>query len=90
LYLPAGGNAQVGQETQLTFSRDKKPVNIKNMTGFVSQVEFADGKVWVPNRDSLAKASLDKVMPPSAEEQRLTEIYRTRGLQALIQELKQY
>ena len=52
LFLPAGKTASVGQDTQLTFSRDKKPLNIQKMTGFVSQVEFADGKVWVPNRES--------------------------------------
>lgn len=90
LYLPAGKSAQMGQDTQLTFSRDKKPVNIQSMTGFVSQVEFADGKVWVPNRESLAKVLLDKVMPPSAEEQRLTNLYRTRGPNALVEELKKF
>ena len=90
LYLPAGKTAQVGQETQLTFSRDRKPLNVAGMTGFVSQVEFADGKVWVPTRESLSRVMLDKVVPPSAEEQRLTEIYRTRGLPALIEELKKF
>ena len=90
LYLPAGKSASVGQDTQLTFSRDHRPVNIRKMTGFVNQVEFADGKVWVPNRESLSRMMLDKIMPPSAEEQRLCNIYRTRGLPALIQELKKF
>ncbi|HWC95158.1 MAG TPA: hypothetical protein VG456_00375 [Candidatus Sulfopaludibacter sp.] len=90
LYLPAGKSAQVGQETQLTFSRDKKPVNVQGMTGFVSQVEFVDGQVWVPNREDLSRVMLDQVMPPSAEEQRLSDIYRTRGLNGLIEELKKF
>ncbi|MDR3699488.1 MAG: hypothetical protein P4L56_07630 [Candidatus Sulfopaludibacter sp.] len=90
LFLPAGKSASVGQDTQLTFSRDRKPVNIQKMTGFVSEVEFTDGKVWVPNRESLTRMMLDKVMPPSAEEQRLSNIYRTQGLPALIQELKKF
>ncbi len=90
LFLPAGKSASVGQDTQLTFSRDRKPVNIQKMTGFVSEVEFADGKVWVPNRESLSRMMLDKIMPPSAEEQRLCNIYRTQGLPALIQELKKF
>jgi hypothetical protein len=90
LYLPAGKSAQVQQETQLTFSRERKPVNVQSMTGFVSQVEFADGTVWVPTRDNLTRVMLDKVVPPSAEEQRLTEIYRTRGLNGLIEELKKF
>ena len=42
------------------------------MVGFVNQVEFADGKIWVPNRQNLDNALLLKVLPPSAEEQRLT------------------
>ena len=70
--------------------RDSKPVNMQKMTGFVSQVEFADGKVWVPNRESLAKPMLDKVVAPSAEEQRLGNVYRTKGLPGLIQELKKF
>jgi hypothetical protein len=60
------------------------------MTGFVSQVEFADGKVWVPNRQSLENTTLLNVMAPSAEEQRLTDIYRKRGLDALIAELNKF
>lgn len=90
LFLPAGKTAQVGQDTQLTFFRDRRPVNIGAMTGFVSQVEFADGKVWVPNRASLERTALDQVMPPSAEEQRLSDIYRTKGPQALIEELRKF
>jgi hypothetical protein len=90
LFLPAGKSASVGQDTQLTFSRDRKPVNIQKMTGFVSEVEFTDGKVWVPNRESLSRMMLDKIVPPSAEEQRLCNIYRTQGLPALIQELKKF
>ncbi|SPE38042.1 conserved exported hypothetical protein [Candidatus Sulfopaludibacter sp. SbA3] len=90
LFLPAGKSAQMGQDTQLTFTREKKPVNIQGMTGFVSQVEFADGKVWVPNREGLAKLLLDKVMPPSAEEQRLSNLYVTKGVDALILELKKF
>ena len=90
LFLPAGKSASVGQDTQLTFTHDHKPLNIRKMTGFVSQVEFVDGKVWVPNRESLAKASLDHVVPPSAEEQRLCNIYVRQGLNGLIQELKKF
>lgn len=90
LYLPGGEKASIGQDTQLTFSHDHKPVNIQKMTGFVSQVQFVDNTVWVPNRDSLSKLMLDKVIPPSAEEQRLSNIYLKLGLDGLIQELKKF
>ena len=36
------------------------------MTGaLVGQVEFADGKVWIPNREALAGAQLLGVLDPS-------------------------
>lgn len=90
LYLPPGKNASVVQDTTLTISRNDKPVNIQEMTGFVSLVQFADGKVWVPTRQNLESTALDKLLPPSAEEQRLSDIYRRKGLTALVDELKKY
>ena len=53
LYLPPGQRARVLQESTLNFSSNGQPVNVRKMTGFVNQVEFADGKVWVPNRQNL-------------------------------------
>jgi hypothetical protein len=90
LYLPPGRTARVLQETALRFSRSGQPVPIQSMTGFVSEVQFADGKVWVPNRQNLENAQLLKVLPPSNEEQRLSDLYRTKGLAALIEELKKF
>ncbi len=90
LFLPAGKTAKVEQDTALRFSRNGKPLNIQSMTGFVSQVEFADGRVWVPNRQNLDQELLHKVLPPSAEEQRLTDLYRRKGPEALMEELKKY
>ena len=60
------------------------------MTGFVSQVEYTNGQIWVPNRASLENTQLLRVLAPSPEEQRLTDLYRTRGLKALMDELKKY
>jgi hypothetical protein len=33
---------------------------------------------------------LQKVLPPSAEEQRLTELYRKRGIELLVLELAKF
>jgi len=88
LYLPPGQSARILQESSLNFSSNGQPVNVRKMTGFVSQVEFADGKVWVPNRQSLENPVLQKVMAPSNEEMRLSSIYLRKGLDALVQELK--
>ena len=38
------------QETTLNFSSKGQPVNVQKIVGFVNQVEFSDGKIWVPNR----------------------------------------
>jgi len=88
LILPPGRSARLLQETTLNFSAKGQPVNVSKMVGFVNQVEFADGKIWVPNRQD--NALLLKVLPPSAEEQRLTDIYRKRGIDALAAELGKF
>ncbi len=88
LYLPARGTARVLQDQALDLSRNGRPLKIVSMTGFVSQVQFSDGKVWAPSRQDLDNPAIRNALPPSAEEQRLTDIYRTRGLDALMQELK--
>lgn len=90
LYLPPGKTARLLQDTELRFTRGGAPVTVQKMTGFVSQVEFADGKVWVPNRQNLESTALLKIVAPSAEEQRLTDLYRRKGLTALIEELKKF
>ncbi len=89
LYLAPGKRASVLQENTLKlFSNGGQPANVQKMTGFVSQVEFTDGKVWVPNRQNLDL--LGQMAAPSAEEQRLANMYRKKGIDALIEELKKF
>jgi hypothetical protein len=90
LYLPAGQTARVLQDQALALSRDGQPLKIRGMTGFISQVQFADGKVWVPSRQNLDDPVLKKTVPPSAEEQRLTDLYTRKGLEALVDELRKF
>ncbi|MBZ5583768.1 MAG: hypothetical protein LAQ30_16465 [Acidobacteriia bacterium] len=90
LYLPPGKTAKVLQDTALRFSRGGRPVDVQRMTGFVSMVEFADGKVWVPNQEDLEGNSLRRLLAPSAEEQRLMDLYKRKGLAALVEELQKY
>lgn len=86
LFLPPGRKGRVLQDTSLRFSRNAgEPVSIASMTGFVSQVEFTDGEVWVPSR-----SSLPPVVAPSPEEQRLADLYRTKGLNAVVEELRKF
>jgi len=62
---------------------------IAGMSGFVSQVEFADGTIWIPSRRALGDRLLG-IVPASPEEQRLAGLYRSKGLQALVEELGKF
>lgn len=89
--LAPGQKGYVSPDTSLRFSRSPgQPLVIDGMSGFVSQVEFSDGSLWVPSRASLGDARLKAVLAPSPEEQRLTQLYRSKGLSALIEELKRF
>ncbi len=89
--LKAGGTSRVLQDTTLRISKDGGgPVSIAGMTGFVGQVEFTDGKVWIPNRESLANAQLLGILEASPEERRLLDLYRKKGPKALADELGKF
>ena len=86
LDLRPGLSAAATQDRTYRFSQP----GIAGMSGYISQVEFADGRLWIPSRKALQDASLLGVVPVSAEEQRLSEIYRSKGVQALAEELGKF
>ena len=89
LKLAPGQSSRVLEGTSLQFSaKPGQPVEIESMFGFVKSVEFADGTEWVPARAALADPRIAKLVPVSPEEQRLTELYRRKGIAALVEELK--
>jgi len=92
LNLAPGEKAQVLKETTLKFPQlgGGQPSSIDSMTAFVSNVEFSDGKMWVPSRADLVDPRLQSVLAPSPEEQRLVQLYRKKGLAALVDELKKF
>jgi len=90
MLLPAGQKALLQQDTALRFSHAGRPVEIDRMTAYVSQVEFVDGRVWVPSRRALDASPLLRITAPSPEEQRLADIYAKKGLPALVAELNRY
>lgn len=91
LKLAPGADARVQQETSLRFNnRSGPPLQIRGIKGYVSQVEFSGGGTWIPSRGALESARLLGTVAPSAEEQRLTELYRKRGLNVLVEELKKF
>lgn len=87
LNLAPGKSSRVMQDTALRFS-DR--TQIDSMTGFVSSVEYSDGSYWIPSRNALNDPKLRGIIAPSPEEQRLSQIYRKKGLKGLIDELKKF
>jgi hypothetical protein len=85
--LAPNQSGQIAQDAALRFDR---PISIQSMSGFVSSVEFADGSQWIPSRGALDQLRLRQLVDPSPEEQRLSQIYTKKGLQALIDELKKF
>jgi hypothetical protein len=92
LKLAPGAKSEVAQEdAALRFTRQPgQPISIESMTGFVSQVEFADGAMWIPSRASLLDPRVRGALAPSPEEQRLADLYRKKGLAALVNELRKF
>lgn len=90
------GPVQTGRLTELgtlRFSRATgQPMLIGGVTAFVDSVEFADGNLWIPSRRDITKATNDivlrRALAASPEQQRLAEIYRRKGINALAAELK--
>jgi hypothetical protein len=89
--LAPGQKASVSQKSALRFASPAgSRVEIETLTGFVNHVEFADGKMWIPSRNALQDPHLRRAMAPSPEEQRLTDLYRRKGLNAVLEQLKRY
>ena len=65
-------------------------LSIDRMSGYVRNVEFEDGIVWIPTRNDLEASSLDRATPVSVEEQRLSRLYGSQGVEAVIAELAQF
>lgn len=85
--IPSRSSSQILDDTALRFD---PRTSIQSMTGFISHVEFTDGSMWIPTHAQLENPVLRKVVAPSPEEQRLVQIYRRRGVAAVIDELKKF
>ncbi len=56
---------------------------------YLRAVQFADGRIWVPERSALEAAALGPVAGTSPELFRLLSLYRSRGMVAVLSELRQ-
>ncbi len=93
LKLDGVGTATIAEGGTLRFSRAAgQPVSIEALLAFVNDVEFADGRLWIPSRNDIEKATDDPILrralSNSPEQQRLAEVYRKKGSNGLEIELK--
>lgn len=93
--IPPVHTAQFAQDGVLRFSEPGgRPMLIGAVTAFVNNVQFADGRVWIPSRADLAAADVDPAvrrgMAASPEQQRLADIYRRKGIVGLAAELRKF
>lgn len=69
-----------------------QPMLIGALMAFVNDVEFADGKLWIPSRTDIDEATSDpllrRALSTSPEQERLAEIYRRKGITGLQEELR--
>lgn len=85
--------ATMAEEEALRFSHPiGEPMSIGSLTAFVNDVEFADGKLWIPTRADIQAATDDPILrrqlAASPEQQHLAYIFRTKGLAGLEAELQ--
>jgi hypothetical protein len=89
--LQPGSSTKIQQDATLKLTqRNGRSIPINAMTGFVNQVEFSDGNIWIPQRNALDDPKLKRVLNPSPEEQRLSDLYRRKGIQTVIEELRKF
>ncbi len=85
--------AAINQPGTLRFSHPSgQPMIVDSLLAFVNDVEFSDGKLWVPSRVDITEATSDPILRralgSSPEQQRLADIYRRKGMSGLAEELK--
>jgi hypothetical protein len=93
MQLAPVATARMTEPGTLRFSHPTgQPMVIGALMAFVNDVEFADGKLWIPSRLDIDEATRDPILrralAASPEQQRLAEIYRKRGMSGLADELK--
>ena len=92
LRLDAGERAEIGAVGRFEI----RPVavegqrRIERMGVYLRSAQMDDGSVWIPSREALEASRLLDAVPVSAEELRLTQLYRERGPAAVVEELRRF
>ncbi len=93
LQLAPVETANITQPGTLRFSHPSgTPMAVDALLAFVHDVEFSDGKLWIPTRVDITQATTDPILrralASSPEQQRLADIYRHKGMGGLQEELQ--
>ncbi len=93
LHLAPVQTGTMTEQGTLRFSHPTgQPMMIGALMAFVNDVEFADGKLWIPSRTDIEGATSDpllrRALATSPEQQRLAEIYRRKGIAGLQEDLR--
>jgi hypothetical protein len=83
IHLPPGERSTVRQDSRVRFARP-----VEALTVYPALVEFENGEVWVPPASAWRQPLLREALPVSGEMLRLAELYRRRGLEAVIQQIR--
>lgn len=94
--LAPSGEAVVRQQGVLRFTErrnvhgllEELPVRLGEMFGYVSQVQFADGSIWLPNRYARSTPPAIQRLHLSPEQQRLASLYAREGVDAVVKDLR--
>lgn len=81
--LSPGEQSTIRKDSALRFSRP-----VVALTAYPAVVEFADGEMWVPPSAAWQDERLAQSLPVSGELARLSGLYRLKGLQAVVQQLR--
>ena len=88
--LQPGEHFETGASRRFAFrpTRANQPPSLVAMSAYLRSAQLDDGSIWIPSRSALAASELLDVVPVSAEEHRLTQLYRVRGPAAVAAELR--
>lgn len=81
--LAPGEHSTIRKDSTLRFSRP-----VAALTAYPAVIEFADGGMWVPPSAAWQDERLAQALPVSGELARLAGLYRVKGMQAVIQQLR--
>jgi hypothetical protein len=94
-FMPEGAiqTVKMTESGALRFSSSSgQPMIIGALRAFINNVEFTDGKLWIPSLSDIDGATTDPILrheiASSPEQQRLAKLYRQKGTAGLAEELK--